>query len=56
MIDQDTQSYYDELALILAKKSNNKGRMRIRGFDKHYLRALKVVSPSLSTRWRDHKN
>ena len=56
MIDQDAQSYYDELALILAKKTNNKGRMRIRGFDKHYLRALKVVSPSLSTRWRDHKN
>jgi len=55
-ITSAAQENYDVLANLLAKKTNNKGSMRIRGFDKHYLRALKVFSPTLSDRWRDHKN
>jgi hypothetical protein len=54
-ISTDAQRQYDLLASMLAKKVNNKGVMRIRGLDKHYLNALKVFSPSISTKWRHHK-
>ncbi len=54
-INSSEQGEYDKLALLLAKKVNNKGSARIRGLDKHYLRALKVFSPSISTKWRDHR-
>lgn len=55
-IGQKAQQEYDALAKLLAKKTNNRGRTRIRGLDKHFLRALKVFSPTLSDRYRDHKN
>jgi hypothetical protein len=54
-ISSESQEQYDRLAKMLSKKVNNKGSMRIRGLDKHFLKALKVISPSLSTKWRDHK-
>ena len=54
-INSGTQEEYHNLALLLAKKVNNKGSARIRGLDKHYLRALKVFAPKISTKWRDHR-
>ena len=54
-INSLAQAEYDKLALLLAKKVNNKGSTRIRGLDKHYLSALKVFSPSISTKWRNHR-
>ena len=54
-IDSSSQAEYHNLALLLAKKVNNKGQAKIRGLDKHYLRALKVFAPKLSTKWKDHR-
>jgi hypothetical protein len=54
-ISAEAQKQYDGLALMLAKKVNNRGSNRIRGLDKHFLKALKTISPSLSTKWRDHR-
>jgi hypothetical protein len=55
-MNPEGQKHYTNLALLLAKKVNNKGRTRIRGLDKFYLRALKQFAPTISTRWRDYKD
>lgn len=55
-IDASVQQQYDKIAKTLARRTNNRGRTRIRGWgDKKFLKALKVFSPSLSTRKRDHR-
>ena len=54
-ITSDVQQQYDRLANLLAQKVRNKGKTRIRGRDKHYLKALSVFSPDLSLKKKDHK-
>ncbi len=55
LVSREVQKNYDALALMLAKKVNNRGRLRVRGFDKYYLRALKKFSKTLSTKARHHR-
>ncbi len=50
------QDNYDRLAKVLAKRVNNKGYNRIRGFDSKFLAQLQKFSPSLSTKKRHHKS
>ncbi|MBI2606469.1 MAG: hypothetical protein HYW49_10365 [Deltaproteobacteria bacterium] len=54
-VSDQVDRYYTQLALMLAKKVNNRGPTRIRGLDKHYLRALQRFAPAISTKWRHYK-
>lgn len=54
-LTETAKDSYKQLAELLAKKVNNRGSSRIRGFDKHYLKALQKFDPSLSTKPRHHK-
>jgi len=52
---------YDNLANRLAKKVLNKGKTKVRGGflgigrKKKFLKAVQVISPTLSIKWKDHK-
>lgn len=56
MLSKAVQEKYTEVALILARKVNNKGSDRIRGLDKHYLAQLKKFAPSISTNWKNYRD
>jgi hypothetical protein len=52
---------YDVLARRIAKKVTNKGSMKVRGGflgisrRKNFLKAVQVISPSISIKWKDHR-
>jgi hypothetical protein len=55
-LNNEGQEVYHQLADMLARKVNNKGRSRIRGRAKFYLKALKVFSSKVSTNWKKYRD
>jgi hypothetical protein len=54
-LNETAKDSYKQLAELLAKKVGNRGSNRVRGFDKHYLKALQKFDASLSTKPRHHR-
>ncbi len=55
------QDQYDALANRIAKKVTGKGKAKVRGGflgigrKKKFLKAVQVISPTLSIKWKDHR-